>query len=106
MVIKKLSQSNDSQTLKFLDNLNNLACEVAPKNGRKKRQSQQPPMSLGGSTPDGLTVEYGFLKEYMGLNNSIRHSIGHQFSAMIKACTFQGKDCLDEKYIQYFLRKG
>ena len=104
-VIRNFSESEDSQTFKFLDNLNKLACEKPQKSGRNKRQAQPPPLSLGGSTPDGLAVEYGFLNEYMGLNDSIRHSIGHQFGAMIKACTFQGKDCLNERYEHYFLIK-
>ena len=109
MVIKDFSGSTDNQTIRILDEIKNLACTAKQRdngstgNGRKKRQSQPPPMDLGGLTPEWLTLEYEFLKEYMGLNESIRHRIGHQFSALIKACTFQGKDCLNERYIQHFL---
>ena len=71
----------------------------AQANERKKRQAQPPPLTdFGGSTPDWLTTEYDFLTKYMGLNESIRHSIGHQFGAFIKACTFQGKDCSNSRY--------
>ena len=86
----------------MLNKIKTLAC-TAPSNNnakanlRKKRQAPPPPMDLEGSTPDWLNTEYEFLTDYMGLNESVRHSIGHQFDALIKACTFQGKDCLNAR---------
>ena len=51
-----------------------------------------------GDTPDFLKTEYKFLHAYMGLNESIRLKIGHQFSDVIKKCTFSGSDCLNIRY--------
>ena len=48
--------------------------------------------------PDGPTLspiqrEFIFLQNYMGLNESARISIGHDFPSFIKNCTFKGKNC-------------
>ena len=51
-----------------------------------------------GDTPDFLKTEYNFLESYMGLNESIRLMIGHQFSDLIMACTFSGSDCLNIRF--------
>ena len=98
------ADETDNQTLISLIKIKTLACpDDAPGTqtmGRKKRDVQQaPPMEMEGLTPDWLTTEYEFLSVYMELNESIRHKIGHPFSAMIKACTFQGKNCLDSRYL-------
>ena len=53
----------------------------------------------GGQQPDVVKTEYEFLDMYMQLNDSVRMRIGHQFDNMIKSCTFQGGDCLDEKFV-------
>ena len=53
--------------------------------------------------PDVLTeqdVEYEFLHLYMKLNESVRLQIGHQFD-MIKACTFQGLPCLNQRLVKF-----
>ena len=94
MVIKSFSGSNDSETIQLLNKINNLACtglsendNGSTENSRKKRQALP---QLDGTTPDWLNTEYEFLNAYMVLSDSMRHSIGHQFGALIKACTFQG----------------
>ena len=91
----------DNKTLHHLNNIKPLACA----SGRKKRDTmepQPPPLTdYGGSTPDWLTTEYDFLAEYMQLNESIRHSIGHQFGALIKSCTFRGYDCTNSRFVLY-----
>ena len=84
----------DNQTLYHLNNIKTLACAY----GRKKRDTLEPPTDIGGLTPDWLTTEYDFLADYMQLNASIRHRIGHQFNALIKSCTFNGKDCLNSRF--------
>ena len=50
--------------------------------------------------PANLKAQYEFLALYMGLNERVRLTIGHQFEDFIKECTFLGSDCLD---IRYFL---
>ena len=69
--------------------------------GRRKRSIEALQEGLG-DTPDFLKTEYKFLEAYMGLNESIRLMIGHQFSDLIMACTFSGSDCLN---IRFFFRK-
>ena len=66
--------------------------------GRKKRGIEALQEGLG-DTPDFLKTEYKFLEYYMGLNESIRLMIGHQFSDFIMACTFSGSDCLNIRFI-------
>ena len=73
------------------------------KGGRKKRSSSDeqapppPPNGLSGM-PANLRAQYEFLALYMGLNERVRLSIGHQFEDFIKECTFLGSDCLDIRY--------
>ena len=40
-----------------------------------------------------------FIFYYMNIAEKVRLSVGHQFSDMVKFCTFKGKDCLDERYV-------
>ena len=68
---------------------------------RKKRSSsdEQPPPPNGlGGMPANLKAQYEFLALYMGLNERVRLTIGHQFEDFIKECTFLGSDCLDIRY--------
>ena len=66
--------------------------------GRRKRSIEALQEGLG-DTPDFLKTEYKFLEAYMGLNESIRLMIGHQFSDLIMACTFSGSDCLNIRFL-------
>ena len=66
--------------------------------GRRKRSIEALQEGLG-DTPDFLKTEYKFLEYYMGLNESIRLMIGHQFSDFVMACTFSGSDCLNIRFI-------
>ena len=63
--------------------------------GSRKRRSIAALQKRLGETPDFLKTEY----YYMGLNESIRLKIGHQFSDFIKKCTFSGSDCLNIRYL-------
>ena len=67
--------------------------------GSRKRRSIAALQKGLGETPDFLKTEYKFLDYYMGLNESIRLKIGHQFSDFIKKCTFSGSDCLNIRYL-------
>ena len=67
--------------------------------GRTKRSIEALQEGLG-DTPDFLKTEYTFLEYYMGLNESIRLMIGHQFSDFIMACTFSGSDCLNIRFLK------
>ena len=67
--------------------------------GSRKRRSIAALQKELGETPDFLKTEYKFLDCYMGLNESIRLKIGHQFSDFIKKCTFSGSDCLNIRYL-------
>ena len=64
---------------------------------RKKRSIDNIQEGLG-DTPTFLKSEYEFLDIYMGLNESVRHMIGHQFSDFIKLCTFLGSNCLNIRW--------
>ena len=64
---------------------------------RKKRSIDNIQEGLG-DTPTFLKSEYEFLDVYMGLNESVRHMIGHQFSDFIKLCTFLGSNCLNIRW--------
>ena len=46
-----------------------------------------------------LQREYIFLQNYMSLKESVRISIGHDFSSFIKNCTFRGKNCLNMRSV-------
>ena len=71
---------------------------TATAEGSRKRRSIAALQKGLGDTPDFLKTEYKFLHAYMGLNESIRLKIGHQFSDFIKKCTFSGSDCLNIRY--------
>ena len=45
--------------------------------------------------PAAVDAEYEFLAIYMGLPESERKAIGHDFEGMFKSCIFEGVDCLD-----------
>ena len=76
------------------------------KGDRKKRSPSDeqapptPPNNGLSGMPANLKAQYEFLALYMGLNEKVRLSIGHQFADFIKECTFLGSDCLN---IRYFL---
>ena len=125
-----MKPSNDDLELLKKLNENNLVCperknpgdnvqEVAQSaketltekvSGRKKRQVMQNgsqmgsngevPPQQGGAVPDYLTTEYRFIGQYMNVSEEERKKIGHQFSDLIKSCTFRGRDCLKEKYFE------
>ena len=49
------------------------------------------------SVPTYLDTEYNFLQMYMSLEEEQRFRIGHNFSGLLKSCTFRGRDCNDER---------
>ena len=59
-----------------------------------KQNSEGPDATL---TP--LQIEFMFLQNYMSLKESVRISIGHDFSSFIKICTFRGKNCLNMRSV-------
>ena len=73
--------------------------------GSRKRRSIAALQKGLGDTPDFLKTEYKFLHAYMGLNESIRLKIGHQFNDFIKKCTFSGSDCLNIRYLYHYFLK-
>ena len=79
--------------LSSCDNINELTTTL-PAVSRRKRSIEALQKGLG-DTPDFLKTEYKFLESYMGLDESIRLKIGHQFSDFVKKCTFSGSDCLN-----------
>ena len=42
--------------------------------------------------------EHKFLNTFMSLNDSVRLKIGHQIFDFIKSCSFDGRDCTDERW--------
>ena len=100
-----------------------MACEDnREKAGRTKRQAlnqgeeQEPPPEplQGGSCPTCAVPEifdeqYKFLQGYMTLEEDERFKIGHNFSGLVKSCTFRGRDCKDERLVdksanKYFIK--
>ena len=82
--------------------------EDAPMAGRKKRQilnvrpSQDTAEEEEGncktcSVPTYLDTEYTFLQVFMSLEEEERFLIGHNFSGLVKACTFRGRDCTEKR---------
>ena len=55
-------------------------------------------LAYGHQTPE-TTKEYDFMMYYMILPQSIRVSIGHQFSDLVKGCSFHGVDCLNSRLV-------
>ena len=49
------------------------------------------------SVPAFLDTEYIFLQYFMSLEEEQRFKIGHNFSGLVKSCTFRGRDCNNEK---------
>ena len=43
--------------------------------------------------PENIDAENRFLYFYMNIAETVRLSIGHQFSDMVSFCTFKGKAC-------------
>ena len=43
--------------------------------------------------PNAVERENIFLYLYMDIEERTRISIGHQFTDMVRSCTFKGKDC-------------
>ena len=54
-----------------------------------------------GAQPESQKKANQFLSKYMTLDYPQRQYIGHNFSDMIQACTFRGRDCLESEY-DYF----
>ena len=79
--------------LSLCDNINALTTTLTA-GSRRKRSIEALQKGLG-DTPDFLKTEYKFIETYMGLDESIRLKIGHQFSDFVKKCTFSGSDCLN-----------
>ena len=46
------------------------------------------------NVPNIVDRQNKFLYYYMNFPEKVRLTIGHQFSDMIKFCTFKGRDCL------------
>ena len=104
-----------------LNILNGLACdelsagpdsEEAPQKRTRRQvmnQTQegdpsQVPGPNGGfcetcSVPELLDTEYQFLQLYMYLEEKERFKIGHNFSDLVKSCTFRGRDCKEERFV-------
>ena len=55
-------------------------------------------LAYGHQTPE-TTKEYDYMMYYMILPQSIRVSIGHQFSDLVKGCSFHGVDCLNSRLV-------
>ena len=55
-------------------------------------------LGYGHQTPE-VAKEYDFMMYYMILPLALRAAIGHQFSDLVKGCTFRGIDCLNSRYI-------
>ena len=69
-------------------------------NGRKKRsleRNAEKAFCDTCSVPSYLDTEYAFLEKYMALSKEDRVAIGHNFTDLIKECTFRGRDCLDSR---------
>ena len=101
--------------------LNGLACEelsAGPdaEEGPEKRtrrqvmsqtQGEEPTQGQGPnggfcescSVPALLDTEYQFLQVYMSLEEKERFKIGHNFSDLVKSCTFRGRDCKEERFV-------
>ena len=53
-------------------------------------------IEFGCQQPDFI-AELEFTRHFMSLNEQERMIIGHNFTSFIKECTFQGRNCLNEK---------
>ena len=60
-------------------------------------------LGYGHQTPE-VAKEYDFMMYYMILPLALRAAIGHQFSDLVKGCTFRGIDCLNSRYNSSILR--
>ena len=47
--------------------------------------------------PDIVRRQERFISYYMDILESVRLSVGHHFTDMIKFCTFKGRKCLKER---------
>ena len=47
--------------------------------------------------PPSVGKEMTFLKHFMAMNEGERKLIGHNFTSILKACTFRGKNCLEDR---------
>ena len=92
------------KTLSSCPNINEPTTETTPAGSRSKRSIYSLEKVLG-AIPDVLKTELEFIDFYMTLNESVRLSIGHQFSNFIKKCTFSGSDCLNIRYLYHYFLK-
>ena len=53
-------------------------------------------IEFGCQQPDFI-AELEFTRHFMSLNEQERMIIGHNFTGFIKECTYQGRNCLNEK---------
>lgn len=89
--------------LSLCNNDNELSQQVQAGSAGARRKRSVLALQKGlGDTPDFLKTEYKFLALYMGLDESVRLKIGHQFSDFVKKCTFSGSDCLNIRSFIFF----
>ena len=88
------------KTLSKCPDINEPTTETTPAAAGSRRKRSIYALDKGlGDTPDFLKTELKFLDSYMGLNESMRLLIGHQFHDFIKKCTYSGSDCLNIRYL-------
>ena len=70
--------------------------------GQKKRRKKRRVKQTRYEGDPSLMAEkyYAFLVYYMTLNDSERRGIGHNFTSMVRSCSFAGRDCLNETLVQ------
>ena len=115
------SQPEENQTenpykaLKFLDDY---GCKVEEKEdmmtNRQKRQiiNVRPSEDEGEdedgncktcSVPTYLDTEYTFLQVFMSLEETERFLIGHNFTGLVKSCTFSAKNPLKPNFVLFIV---
>ena len=78
--------ANCSKDCTLLETINHYACA-------DKGHASDAEIDEDG-VPSSVDTQYKFLHIYMDIAERVRLNIGHDFTDMIKFCTFKGKNCL------------
>ena len=65
--------------------INSVACS--------DNENEEDTKDVDSDVPYTVEMKYQFLYYYMNIAEKYRLSAGHDFSDMIKFCSFKGKDC-------------
>ena len=92
--MSKINESNtydDHDYLILFEELFNVGCSD---NAQTMTSPEQDPSTI---LPQ-FVREHNFLNTFMSLNDSVRLNIGHKIFDLIKSCSFDGRNCTDERW--------